>query len=71
MITKNLSLDLKKDGILVTAVHPGWVKTDMGGAKASTETSDCAETLVNLMSTFISEDFNGKFYHYSGREMQW
>lgn len=71
MITKNLSLDLKKDGIMVTAVHPGWVRTDMGGPNASTETSQCAQTLVGLMATFTNETYNGKFYHYSGREMAW
>lgn len=71
MITKNLSLDLKKDGILVTAVHPGWVKTDMGGANAVTDTSDCVKTLIGLLSTFTDDSCSGKFYHFTGREMAW
>lgn len=31
--TKSLSIDLKNDGIMAVNMHPGWVKTDMGGRK--------------------------------------
>ena len=31
MLTKNFALDLAKDGINVIGVHPGWLKTRMGG----------------------------------------
>jgi len=71
MITKNLSLDLAKDGILATAVHPGWIQTDMGGPNATTTTQDCVKNLIGLMATFVNQSFNGKFYHFSGREMAW
>lgn len=71
MITKNMSIDLKKDGIFAAAIHPGWIKTDMGGPNASIETSDCVKTLITLISSFKDESFNGKFYHYSGRVMPW
>ncbi|WAR01404.1 CSGA-like protein [Mya arenaria] len=69
MITKNLSVDLKKDNILVAAVHPGWLKTDMGGTRATMETDEMARKLIDLMATFQSEDYTGKLYHFSGRVM--
>ncbi|WAR01405.1 CSGA-like protein [Mya arenaria] len=69
MITKNLSVDLKKDNILVAAVHPGWLKTDMGGTRATMETDEMAKKLLDLMATFQSEDYTGKLYHFSGRVM--
>ena len=31
MVAKNLSIELDPSGILVVAMHPGWVQTDMGG----------------------------------------
>lgn len=71
MITKNLSIDLKKDGILVCAIHPGWIKTGMGGPNATTEVSDCVHSLMKVIDSLKGEEKTGKFYHYSGREMPW
>jgi NAD(P)-dependent dehydrogenase (short-subunit alcohol dehydrogenase family) len=34
MLTRYLALDLKTAGITVISMHPGWVKTDMGGDEA-------------------------------------
>lgn len=71
MITKNLSLDLLKDGILVSAIHPGWIKTGMGGPNATTEVSDCIKSLLKVIDSLKGEDKTGKFYHFSGKEMPW
>jgi NAD(P)-dependent dehydrogenase (short-subunit alcohol dehydrogenase family) len=31
MVARNLAADLKKEGITVLPLNPGWVKTSMGG----------------------------------------
>ena len=73
MITKNLSLDLQKFGILATAIHPGLVDTDLAApaqAKKMT-TQDSVLSMFKVMEKCQGDDYTGKFYHYSGREMAW
>ncbi|GJQ71619.1 hypothetical protein Trydic_g11319 [Trypoxylus dichotomus] len=70
MATKSMSIDLKKDSILVTAVHPGWVKTDMGGAKAPMNIEESTTAIVNLLDK-LKEEHNGNFYQYDGQKVDW
>ncbi|MFO0751491.1 MAG: SDR family oxidoreductase [Myxococcota bacterium] len=48
MAMRSLSVDLKKDGITVVAVNPGWVQTDMGGARA-TPVAESAGNIIALL----------------------
>lgn len=70
MATKSLSIDLKNDGIVVTSVHPGWVKTDMGGSNAPMSVESCCSSLVEFIRN-ISERHNGGFFQWDGQELQW
>ena len=45
-VTKVMSVDYKADGVLVNAVCPGWVKTDMGGAGATRTLEQGIDTIV-------------------------
>ncbi|KAI8435359.1 hypothetical protein MSG28_003681 [Choristoneura fumiferana] len=68
--TKSMSIDLKKDNILVAAMHPGWVKTDMGGkgAPLNVETS-----IAGIFETVekLGEADSGKFLQFDGTELPW
>lgn len=70
MATKSLSLDLKKDNILVTALHPGWVKTDMGGPGAPLQIDDSINHIIKFMEN-LSETHNGGYYQYDGKQLEW
>jgi short-subunit dehydrogenase len=68
----SLSKDLKPDGVIVSILHPGHVKTDMtkkypGGIEVEESVSD----LVRRINESNIEN-TGKFYHaISGEELPW
>lgn len=51
MYTKTLASRVKKREITVSSVHPGWVKTDMGGEGATREPEDAAKEIFKLATT--------------------
>lgn len=70
MATKSLSIDLKSNGILAVSVHPGWVKTAMGGTNAPLEVEQSVNGICNFLSN-INESHNGGFYDFEGKVLPW
>lgn len=68
MIVKCLSVDYPQVTSIV--VHPGWVKTDMGGAKAPTEIKDSVKGIWEVQSQLKKSD-SGKFFDFKGRQLPW
>jgi NAD(P)-dependent dehydrogenase (short-subunit alcohol dehydrogenase family) len=68
-VLKDASLTLQGHAICV-ALHPGWVRTDMGGTGAdlevSTSVSDLRRTLANL-----KPHDNGGFFNHDGAPLAW
>jgi NAD(P)-dependent dehydrogenase (short-subunit alcohol dehydrogenase family) len=69
MFTVELAQELKGTNVKVNSAHPGWVKTDMGGAGAALEIVDGAKTSVAL-ATLPAEGPSGGFFH-MGVHMRW
>ncbi|MDF2944074.1 MAG: short-chain dehydrogenase/reductase [Herbinix sp.] len=56
MGTKLLANYLRKDKIVVLTVHPGWMRTDMGGSRAHLDPYEAACQLVELFKNINSTD---------------
>lgn len=70
MVGKNLALELAPRGIAVVLLHPGWVKTDMGGPNALITTEESVSGMRRVIDG-VSVHTSGRFYDYSGKEIPW
>ncbi len=66
----NLALDLKSAGITVITLHPGWVRTDMGGQGADIDVTTSGAGLKQVIDGVTLKD-TGKFFNYDGSEIAW
>ena len=69
-VVKSLSIDLADEGIKVLALHPGWVKTDMGGPNALISTEESVAGLKKVLLDATAED-SGHFFNYDGSAIPW
>lgn len=65
---RNLSIDLKSQGIAVGIYHPGWVQTDMGGASADITVNAAAAGLVQRFDA-LNMDTTGCFETWDGQSI--
>ena len=68
-VLKDASLAVAGRAICV-ALHPGWVRTDMGGAGAALEVSDSVAHLCRTMAGLTAAD-NGGFFDHDGTPLAW
>ena len=70
MVMKNLAIQLKPRGIATCTLHPGWVKTDMGGANALIDVQQSVSGMRAVIDR-LSTDNTGRFIAYDGQEIPW
>jgi NAD(P)-dependent dehydrogenase (short-subunit alcohol dehydrogenase family) len=70
-IARSLGVDLqRKYGITAVVIHPGWVRTDMGGERADI---DGATSVAGIRQVIAGLDKSkaGRFWMYDGSELPW
>jgi len=60
----------RDQGALAVVIHPGWVRTDMGGAGASISVSESVTGIRRLLDNLTPEQ-HGRFWTWEGREHPW
>ena len=70
MATALLARALAERGIVVLALHPGWVQTDMGGAGAEVTPEDAVGALLGTIDRADAGD-SGRFLDRHGEPLAW
>ena len=56
--------------IIATLLHPGWVRTDMGGASAPLGAEESITGMRRVIARLVTAD-SGRFYDYKGESIPW
>ncbi|KAF1709091.1 SDR family oxidoreductase [Pseudoxanthomonas sacheonensis] len=70
MATSLLAQALAPRGILVVALHPGWVRTDMGTDRATLSPQESARGLLQVIGRLQARD-SGAFLDWQGQTLPW
>jgi len=64
------SLELGPHGIVCIAFHPGWVRTEMGGAGADIDAATSVAGMRRVLAAANASQ-NGKFLNFNGEQLSW
>ncbi|MFW9854435.1 MAG: SDR family oxidoreductase [Candidatus Thorarchaeota archaeon] len=70
MLSKLMALRLKEEGIIVIPLHPGHVKTDLGGHRAPLSPTESIKGMISVIDSLTME-YTGKFINYRNEELPW
>jgi NAD(P)-dependent dehydrogenase (short-subunit alcohol dehydrogenase family) len=70
MAVKNISIDLKAQGVIAVALHPGWVKTRMGGEQAPLSLAESVQGQQQLLGSLTLAQ-SGGFFNFDGKPLPW
>ncbi len=70
MFAVSMKKECLEDNISFLILHPGWVKTRMGGDRAPVELEDSVNGMMSLVDRHSLQD-SGKFLSYDGSEINW
>lgn len=70
MVVKAASCVLSPQGAIVIGLHPGWVRTDMGGPNAHLGVTESVEDLREVLAG-LSSGSTGSCFDYTGRMLPW
>ena len=69
-VNKSLAVELGPNGFICVVLHPGWVRTDMGGSGATYSPEESVSGLIAVIEKLQPAD-NGRFYDFKGNAIPW
>jgi NAD(P)-dependent dehydrogenase (short-subunit alcohol dehydrogenase family) len=70
MVMKSLSIDLKPYDLSLITLHPGWVRTDMGGPNGLIDADESVAGMKRQIDK-LSVKTTGQFIAYDGKKIPW
>jgi NAD(P)-dependent dehydrogenase (short-subunit alcohol dehydrogenase family) len=70
MVTIKLANAVRDDGIIAMMIHPGHLRTDMGGVNAAMATTDAVPQILDLVDGLTMDD-TGTFRRWDGTIHPW
>jgi NAD(P)-dependent dehydrogenase (short-subunit alcohol dehydrogenase family) len=70
MMVSSAALEFAERGIVTLALHPGWVRTDMGGPEADIDVETSVAGMMDVIDGLGPED-SGAFIGYDGKRLPW
>jgi NAD(P)-dependent dehydrogenase (short-subunit alcohol dehydrogenase family) len=67
---RNLALEVRRRDVVAAVLHPGWVKTRMGGTSAPLDPEDSVGGMRRVIKR-LSLDDSGGFFGYDGAIIPW
>jgi NAD(P)-dependent dehydrogenase (short-subunit alcohol dehydrogenase family) len=67
---RSLTHDLASNGISTLTLHPGWVKTDMGGPNAWINSYESVVGMIEQIEK-LSQENSGQYLDYAGKKIKW
>ena len=69
-LTKTMSLELEKENFICIVMHPGWVKTDMGGPMAPITPKQAVQAMLTIIDG-LDKSSNGRYLDLHGNSIPW
>lgn len=69
-VMKTAAIEWTPKGLIFASLHPGWVKTDMGGSDADIDVTTSILGMRRVIDGLTAAD-SGHFLDYTGEELAW